>query len=158
MSVRCSDESPEELAKRFKIGDAATAMNPCLADLTETVLETSNTVHTFFNIDDFMCRVGDDRTLARELVELFLPESTRLLDQIQKAACEIDRKALESAAHALKGSLGTLSATRAFEIAATLETIGKEGDMASALSTCNVLERELSLLYSELATFVRVAG
>jgi HPt (histidine-containing phosphotransfer) domain-containing protein len=106
-----------------------------------------------FNSDDLLERTGQDHAFAAELIGLFLPQSPQLLDQIRKAACGNDSAALASAAHALRGCLATLSATRALKTAIVLEMMGKDRNMETAPQTCEVLSSELAVLYSELSAF-----
>ena len=108
-----------------------------------------------FNSDELLERTGNDHAFAAELIALFLPQSPQLLDQIRKAAGGSDSAALASAAHAIRGCLATLSATRALKTAIVLETMGKDRNMEAAPQTCEVLSSELAALYSELSAFVR---
>ena len=55
-------------------------------------------------------------------------------------------------AHRLKGSVGSLSAGRAFVAAEQLETSGRAGDMDAARAALSVLEEEVDRLAEALAT------
>ena len=106
-----------------------------------------------FNHEDLMERTGHDHEFAAELINIFLPQSPRLLDNIRSAACGDDSAALVSAAHALRGCLATLSATQALKTATILEAMGRERNMKAAPQTCDILSTELSALKSDLSAF-----
>jgi HPt (histidine-containing phosphotransfer) domain-containing protein len=108
-----------------------------------------------FNAADLMERTGHDHAFAVELIDLFLPQSPRLLDEIRNAARGNDGAALASAAHTLRGCLATLSATRALKTATVLEAMGKGRNMEAATETCEVLSSELAVLNSDLTAFAR---
>ena len=55
--------------------------------------------------DALLERVGGDMDLLRELVDLFMDDSLRLVDRISKAVTSKDADELEKAAHGLKGSV-----------------------------------------------------
>jgi HPt (histidine-containing phosphotransfer) domain-containing protein len=110
-----------------------------------------------FNPDDLLERTGQDRAFATELIDLFLPQSPRLLDDIRRAASADDGVALASAAHALRGCLATLSATQALKTAALLEAMGRERNMEGASQTCDTLRCELDGLHSDLSAFAHEA-
>ena len=58
--------------------------------------------------DALLERVGGDMDLLRELVDLFLDDSLRLVDRIRQAVTSKDADDLEKAAHGLKGSVPQL--------------------------------------------------
>ncbi len=79
-----------------------------------------------------MNRVSGDRELMSEVIRLFLDDCPARLAAIEKAVKSRDPEALRTAAHALKGAAGNLSATGLFEATAVLERIGAEGRMEAA--------------------------
>ena len=72
----------------------------------------------------FLAGLGDDRELARRLVELFLAQSPRLVDRVRAAIEADDGDALRRAAHALKGTISNFPIGPARSIAARMEVIG----------------------------------
>jgi PAS domain S-box-containing protein len=95
---------------------------------------------------------GDDR-LLRDLVRLFLKEHPRWLAELRQAIGAADPAAVRAAAHSLKGSLGTLGVRVAFELAARLEALGREGRLAGAEDACALLETEIERLRPQLSAF-----
>ena len=72
-----------------------------------------------------MAMIDGDEELFQELVTLFMSESAQLLDQIRAAVAQRDPKALERAAHSLKGSVGAFRAESAARAAQRLEDLGE---------------------------------
>jgi CheY-like chemotaxis protein len=91
---------------------------------------------------------GDEDLLA-ELAGLFIHESPKLLAAIQQAIQQDDAKGLERAAHALKGSVGNFAVPTAVKAAQTLETMGREGNLAAG-------ETAFAILQEEIAGFVQI--
>src|SRR5262249_43398082 len=74
--------------------------------------------------DAFLEGLGNDTTLARRLIDLFLEDSAKLVDDINKAIVARDADRLRRAAHTLKGSVSNFPAGTARETAARMEAIG----------------------------------
>jgi len=64
-------------------------------------------------------------------MDSFLETSLGETQEIRDAIARGDARAVERAAHHFKGSRGTLSASKAFRIAANLELIAQSGDLTS---------------------------
>jgi signal transduction histidine kinase/DNA-binding response OmpR family regulator len=92
---------------------------------------------------DFLAGLGDDLTLARKLVEIFLDESPRILDRVRVSVANADAESLTRAAHALKGTLSNFPTGEARTAAARMEEHGAAGDFAAAQALLPVLESEL---------------
>jgi HPt (histidine-containing phosphotransfer) domain-containing protein len=90
-----------------------------------------------------MSRVDNDPQLLRDLVDLFLEECPRLVDEIRVALDGKDAKALQRGAHSLKGSTSNLAAKMASEAAFKLERLGQAGDLGHAESVLQELEGQL---------------
>ena len=66
------------------------------------------------------------------IVARFLEESAARLDILRAAVRDGDARALERAAHALKGITGTVGAHEMHQIALQLERLGREGQASGA--------------------------
>jgi HPt (histidine-containing phosphotransfer) domain-containing protein len=66
------------------------------------------------------------------------------LSAIQQAIEQDDAQGLERAAHALKGSVGNFVIPTAVKAAQTLETMGREGNLAAADTAYAVLQEEIA--------------
>jgi len=95
--------------------------------------------------------VGGDTELLKEIVPLFLKELPQLLTNLREAVASGDAKALEGAAHTLKGVVGNIGAQPAFEVALKLEMMGREANLAEAAPAYRRLENELNRLKSAIA-------
>jgi PAS domain S-box-containing protein len=88
-------------------------------------------------------RVDRDPQLLRDLVDLFLEEYPRLVNEIRVALEREDAKSVERGAHSLKGCTGNLAAKTASEAALKLEKLAHAGDLAGAESLLRELESQL---------------
>jgi HPt (histidine-containing phosphotransfer) domain-containing protein len=100
-------------------------------------------------------RVGDDPSLLLDLVKVFQESSRRMLEELRNGLSQRDSRAVENAAHQLKGSLGTMAATAAHDAARRLEALGRAGDLAPAQQALSLLESELARLEPELDALAR---
>jgi HPt (histidine-containing phosphotransfer) domain-containing protein len=96
-----------------------------------------------FSFQAVAARLGDDRQLLRELIELFLAECPGMIEAIGAAIAASDAAALRHAAHALKGSVANFGATPAVAAARKLEKIGIEGDLSGAAAAFSELTQAL---------------
>jgi two-component system, sensor histidine kinase and response regulator len=74
-------------------------------------------------------RVGGDEGLLAELATVFRADAARLLEEIATALERGDARAVERAAHTLKGSVRFFGAGSAAEEALRLERMGRSGDL-----------------------------
>ncbi len=100
-------------------------------------------------------RVGGDRELLRELVEMFDAECPGWLAAVRDAIARGDAALLQRAAHALRGGAGTFGAAGACNVAQRLETMGREGDLKDAAKACAELEKQIERLTPALAAFAK---
>jgi two-component system sensor histidine kinase/response regulator len=95
-------------------------------------------------------RLGGDEDLLRELCEILLEESPKLLQKLREAIADADPEAVMRAAHSLKGELGYLGAPGAAQAARELEEMGHEKNLSRATELFTLLERELTGLHHAL--------
>jgi len=81
---------------------------------------------------ELLARFDGDSELLKELAGIFLTECPRMLDQIRAALGATDSKALERAAHALKGSVGNFAMPGPWESVQRLELLAKSGQLSGA--------------------------
>jgi len=77
------------------------------------------------------------------IVTSFLAESGLRLEALRRAVAAGDARALEDAAHALKGITGTVGANQMHDLAMRLEHIGRDGHTAGAATMLTELESAL---------------
>jgi len=97
-----------------------------------------------------MDRVGGDQALLIEIVDLFLGDVPRLLEDIRLALRDGDPKRVERTAHTLKGSVGNFGARSAVQAAQRLEAMARDRDLNEAPQAVILLESEINRVTTEL--------
>ncbi len=86
--------------------------------------------------------------VVTELIDNFLATARERIGSIRRALDRADGPALQSAAHSLKGSSGTLGAAGMAEICADLETRGRDEDLGdNAEAAARKLEQEFDQVH-----------
>jgi len=120
---------------------------PLLMNETHAVLS--------FDPDVVLKRVDGDRELLKEVADIFLEDTPRLLADLRNAIIRGDARALERTAHSLKGSVGNFGARRASEAAGALEQMGRQGDFVRAQESFAQLDHQLGLLGPALEALLK---
>jgi signal transduction histidine kinase/DNA-binding response OmpR family regulator/HPt (histidine-containing phosphotransfer) domain-containing protein len=102
-----------------------------------------------------LARVGNNKQRLRKYIGLFRNEGPRLLAAVQEAVGNRDAKAVERAAHSVKGAVANLGAVGAFHAALRLEASGRQGDLAAAEQELTNLEVEVGRFQEALSTWDR---
>ena len=97
-----------------------------------------------------MTLVGDDRQLAGELADLYLDDLGPRVAEIASAARGRDADRLRSAAHALRGSSGSIKAENVSAAAGVLEEMGRSREMGGVLSALELLDVAVASLRPRL--------
>jgi PAS domain S-box-containing protein len=97
--------------------------------------------------------VQGDRVLLRELIQAFLDEYPGLLADLASAIDRLDQAALRLSAHRLKGSMRYFGATRAFDQAYILESLGRDGRAAEASAALAIVREEVARLEPALRRY-----
>lgn len=100
---------------------------------------------------ELLARFDGDSGLLKELAGIFLQECPKMLDQIRAALRAADSKALETAAHALKGSVGNFAMPGPWETAQRLELLAKSGQLSGAQEIFRLLEIQITRFNQILA-------
>ena len=82
------------------------------------------------DVEELMERIDGDRTLLAELAEIFREEYPKQMRMAYEALAANDAAAVRKIGHSLKGALANLAATDASGLAASVEAIGKSGDLS----------------------------
>jgi signal transduction histidine kinase/HPt (histidine-containing phosphotransfer) domain-containing protein len=98
-----------------------------------------------------MAHMEGDGDLFREMAELFIEESPKMIAQVQNAVSQGDIDAIAKAANAIEGSLGVLAAANALHAVDLIETIAQSGDPQGMQEAAGALVVEVQTLSSELA-------
>jgi len=97
-----------------------------------------------------MDRLGGDESLALEVIDLFRQDCPGAIARILEAIESGNAGALQTAAHALKGAAGNLSATAVSAAARALEVMGQSGNVSGAQAALAELEHEIARLFASL--------
>jgi len=87
-------------------------------------------VDSSINVEELMERIDGDRTLLAELAEIFREDYPKQIRLAHEALAANDAAAVRRIGHALKGALANLAATDATSLAASVEAMGKSGDLS----------------------------
>ena len=91
-------------------------------------------------LDELVARTGNNRPLIVELIEIFESECHTMLAELHRGLLAQDGKAVQGAAHRLRGSLRIFGARRAIEVLTELESMGREGVLERAPARLSELE------------------
>jgi HPt (histidine-containing phosphotransfer) domain-containing protein len=119
---------------------------PTLAETEMGTLGQTVSVEPVFDRNMILARVEGDKELLREIIGLFFDEIPGLLSAIQESITRHDARALERAAHTLKGAVSNFGAKSACDAALQLEAIGRGGDFTHSEEAYAGLEKEVTRL------------
>ena len=97
-----------------------------------------------------LARVGGDRELLAELIELFRLDWPRQRAELRAALAERNAHRVMVAAHTVKGSVSTFGACRPEDLAFQLERMGRAENLGEADETVALLEETVDQLCREL--------
>ncbi len=97
--------------------------------------------------------VQGDQALLKEIVDAFIEECPRLLDQIHDAIQTSNCSLLQRAAHTIKGSMRYFGGQYIFDLAFELESLGRQGSLEGAPDRLQKLETALDRLRPEMVAF-----
>jgi HPt (histidine-containing phosphotransfer) domain-containing protein len=99
-----------------------------------------------------------DHGLLRDIVQAFLEEHPRRIDEIRKGIDTADFELLNRAAHTIKGSMRYFSADAVFDRAYALEQMGAEKTLHGAEELFGLLKQELAKLVPHLINYAQGRG
>ena len=107
-----------------------------------------------FDKEAALARFDGEMSSLKEIAQLFLDESDKLLSELESAVASGEGKRIEASAHKLKGSLGSLDAKAAYHSACRLEALGLERRVALVREELKVLRVELARFKKALEAFL----
>jgi GAF domain-containing protein/CheY-like chemotaxis protein/HPt (histidine-containing phosphotransfer) domain-containing protein len=132
------------LSKPMTAGALYSAIDQLLQGESESRMPTIESVaEPPVDLSAVLETVEGDEALLAELVRVFAHDYPKRLTEIREAIASGENEHLERASHSLRGEVALFSAQVACNLAATLETMGREGHLDSALSVLQELEREI---------------
>ncbi len=101
-------------------------------------------------IGELLARVGHDRELLRELVEITREDLPRLTEALRAATIAGDMSEVAAIAHTLKGMLSNLAGNRAAASASQIEQLAKNKAVDEVTERMATFEAELGTIVPEL--------
>jgi PAS domain S-box-containing protein len=98
-----------------------------------------------------LSRVGGKEARMRQIIDVFLEESSRLMLEMRDAIASGDPSRLKRPAHSLKGAVGIFAVPAASEAAQKLEALATGGSLSGAEDVYTELEHVLNRLRTALA-------
>ena len=99
-----------------------------------------------------------DHALLRDIVQAFLEEHPRRIDEIRMGIDSADFELLNRAAHTIKGSMRYFSARAVFDRAFALEQLGSQKTLEGAEEVFGLLKQELAKLVPHLINYIQGRG
>jgi two-component system, sensor histidine kinase and response regulator len=103
-----------------------------------------------FDLNWALSHLGNDATLLSELAGLFIQESITLLPALRAAVNQRDARAVETAAHTLKGSASNFGAKDLCRDALALEQSGRDHNFIDIDQRLAAFERSAALFMDDL--------
>jgi len=101
-----------------------------------------------------LARLEGDVQLLKEQMQFVLRDASELMNKIRSAVSQRDGKALQSAAHRLRGLVGNFDADQTSKSAADLESRGRDGNFDKAEVICEELQRQVDQLTDALSRYI----
>jgi two-component system sensor histidine kinase/response regulator len=105
------------------------------------------------NWDEALKICAGDHALLRDIVDAFLEEHPRRMDEIRRGIDAPDFELLNRAAHTIKGSMRYFSASAVFDRAFALEQLGQQQSLEGAEELYGLLKQELARLVPHLINY-----
>jgi HPt (histidine-containing phosphotransfer) domain-containing protein len=95
-------------------------------------------------------RVMDDEDLARQLIDMFLDDVPKRIEELRSYLEAGDAPGSVREAHTLKGASANLCGERLRAVALEMEEAARAGDLKSAIGHLSELEKQFALLRQEM--------
>jgi two-component system sensor histidine kinase/response regulator len=122
--------------------------------MTSIIGDPADATRGVIDIQELLQRVDGDRDLLLEVARMFLEDVPLLMENVRQSASTRDARALERAAHALKGACANFSAAGAVSAASVLEQSGRRQDLEQLDERLHAVEHEVERLCRALTALV----
>lgn len=149
---RCIEAGMDDyVSKPIRANELFATLEGLVSHETTTDRQGGNArMKNVLEMDELLAHVDGDRSLLREIAELFVSDCPSMMSRLQDAIACGDANKIERAAHSLKGSIGSFAAKPAFSVALKLEQMGKSGELREAPDVYAALECEVEELKNTL--------
>jgi len=103
-----------------------------------------------FDYENFLQRVGGDKELAKEILEVYLQDVPVQLEKLEAALTEVDFTLIHRYSHTLKGASDNISAYSLRDILLCLEKISTSGELEQMKDLYAKIKNEFKRLQSTL--------
>jgi len=149
---------PGELPSREPSSVIDSSAHSLTISASETVIDTVQDTHVHsISIEApiyipamVLERLDGDRQLFQELVDLYLAQVPKFLQQVERAVLARDARECAFAAHRLKGFISNIAAPGVEELAQQLELAGSSGELTQAPQLLESLKAQLRHLEAAL--------
>ncbi len=153
------DECLREPLDAAVLTDAVTRLAQAIGNPAARPVSNVGSEFPVLEPEEFEEQVGGDRELMVEIIDLFFEEGQRQMAEMRVTLANGNFGQLSRLAHTIKGSLGSLRATRARWRAHELESAAGGGDANRCRQSFAAFEQDLIELEPELRSLrERVAG
>ncbi len=128
----------------------SSSLPSCPASATDVSDDSTHPADAVIDRAAALERFEGDVELMQEIADLFLDACPQRLQAVREALAHRDSKALEFAAHSLKGAVSNFAAAAASAAALRLELLGRSGDLTDAGAAYAALDTAIAQLCSEL--------
>ncbi len=135
-----------EISKDIEPVGRSTQSDADIRQATEQDLEEESR----FDREKMMERFGNSRDIVSTVLESFVSEAQELIDRIHESHKAQNTAEMLAAAHALKGTAANINAEKLKTLAARLETMINDGDIALAGAAYDRIREEYTLVKKEI--------
>ena len=107
------------------------------------------------NTDIALEHVDGDREFLAELVEMFIEDYPRLIQEAKDAFMKNDPEGFERTMHTLQGRLAFFGVQKEHEKALKLEEMGREKNLAGAGESLPEVEADMKTVMCEFESLIR---
>jgi HPt (histidine-containing phosphotransfer) domain-containing protein len=122
-------------------------------DLAQSTSADNGAGFELVEYDNSLQRLGGDKELFLEFIEIFMNDSPKILDELSTAVESGDSAAVEKTAHALKGLMSNFGAKLCCESALNFEIAGRQQNLDSVKDQLPKLNDLYEKLCAELSSF-----
>gem|GEM_PF-804881 len=116
------------------------------AGAVDYLLKTGNLPEPAFDMASVLARVEGDKSLLKELAQIFRTEVPGVLAEIRRCVATSNSAGLERAAHGFRGACGNFGAGAAVRAAHALELMGRRASFEDVEARVADLVRETDIL------------
>ncbi|MGH9350642.1 MAG: ATP-binding protein [Terriglobia bacterium] len=139
------------VSKPVRVEELFNVIEGVLKPMNHEFQSEETPVNAMLDREKILEQVGEDEELLAEVVHIFLDEYPQALARLKAAVEARDAKRIMEEAHSLKGSVANFAFEPVIESARALETMGREGSLASVDQTMSQFENLMNAMLPAIA-------